>query len=174
MKIERRQIPESLLSALDVNLETGEIRWAYDLNARARKGAIAGTCKDGYRAICFEYQVWLGHRIVWAKAFGAQNVPDQIDHIDNNPSNNALINLRAATQGQNNINVPARRQYAGKACVSGRKGVTRYVKGEWTRWRARIRVGGREHSLGYFDTEDAAAAAYREAERRFYGDFAGT
>lgn len=34
------------------------------------------------------------------------------------------------------------------------------------KWRARIRVGGQVKTLGSFDSEDAAAAAYRKARQR--------
>lgn len=169
----RLRILEEVLSVLDINVETGEVRWARTINSRAIKGRIAGTSTpEGYRKLCYRYRPYLVHRLIWAKAHGVESVPQHLDHIDGDPSNNALSNLRPATQAQNNINVPARRVYAGEPCASKLKGVSRYSANGWSKWRARIRVEGREHSLGYFDTEEEAAEAYRGAAKRFYGEFA--
>lgn len=171
----RHKIPDELLESINVDFATGEIRWARTLNSKAVEGQIAGCLSQhGYRTIGYQYRQYFGHRLVWAKRYGAESMPLHLDHIDGNPQNNALSNLRPATQGQNNINTAARRAYGKKPCASRLKGVTQYRKGDWVRWRARIRLGGKEHSLGYFDTEEDAAAAYKAAARRFYGEFAGT
>ena len=42
------------------------------------------------------------------------------------------------------------------------------------RWQARITVERRQKHLGYYDTPEAAAAAYAEAARRHHGEFART
>src|SRR5262249_41749362 len=54
--------------------------------------------------------------------------------------------------------------------ASGFKGVSRHG----SRWRARIQVNGKKISLGTFASPEAAAQAYDEAAKRYYGEFAKT
>ena len=59
--------------------------------------------EDGYSSIKVDGKVYLIHRAIGV-AFGILNGTDDprdIDHIDGNPSNNSLSNLRAATRSQN-------------------------------------------------------------------------
>jgi hypothetical protein len=104
-----------------------------------------------------EYRV---HRLAWAHVYGKW--PDgHLDHADLDRSNNALDNLRPATRAQNNANRPLPRNN-----TSGFKGV-HFDKGS-RRW---IAVCGRRH-VGSFATKEEAYAAYVEAARLRYGDFA--
>jgi len=43
---------------------------------------------------------------------------------------------------------------------------------EKTKYRAKIGVGNRRFSLGYFDTPEQAHAAYLEAAKKYHGEFA--
>jgi hypothetical protein len=97
-------------------------------------------------------------------AYG-EEPPAQIDHINGIKTDDRLCNLRAADNAQNNRNRPAQGNN-----TSGFKGVSKKRR----QWRARISVNGTEHSLGTFDTPEAAAAAYREAAERLHGAFART
>jgi len=92
-----------------------------------------------------------------------------VDHIDGDPLNNRLANLRSATPLENMRN---RRANAGKA----QKGVT-YEAAHRPRsrpWRARIRVNGRYAYLGHFASDTQAAAAYDAAAMHHFGEFART
>ena len=87
-----------------------------------------------------------------------------VDHIDGNGLNNCRSNLRLAT--------PAQNQHNGRKRIdnsSGAKGVSQLRQSG--RWRAYIFVGGKQKSLGHFDTKAEAAEAYANACRQFYGDF---
>jgi hypothetical protein len=88
-----------------------------------------------------------------------------IDHINGIRNDNRWFNLREATPAQNSQNMRARDNSR-----SGFKGVT--WKASERRWRARITWNGQQHFLGYFDTAEAAAAAYSTAADRLFGDFA--
>lgn len=86
------------------------------------------------------------------------------DHINGNKLDNRKINLRVVTASQNHMN---RRK-------DGRKGLTSNLKGasyhkQSKKWRARIKVGDKQLSLGYFDTAMAAHTAYIEAAKKYYG-----
>ena len=68
-------------------------------------GSEAG-CFDsyGYRFFKFKGILYKSHRVIWCLSNGP--IPDgyQIDHRDNNPSNNRLSNLRLVTPSQNQMN----------------------------------------------------------------------
>lgn len=78
-----------------------------------------------------------------------------IDHINRNPSDNRLSNLRICTVSQNNLNRRVR-------CDSetGVKGVT-YDDCK-KKYRARIQLNGKRVSLGYFNTIAEAQAEYEK------------
>ena len=87
------------------------------------------------------------------------------DHINRNGLDNRSENLRYATVTQNNRNTPAR--HHGK---SKYKGVS-LGKTPGT-WRANIYLNRRQTSLGSFNTEDEAAAAYNAAAYAAWGEYA--
>ncbi len=100
------------------------------------------------------------HRLVFA-AFEC----DEIDHIDGDPLNNQLDNLRIVTHQQNTFN---QKKKAGT--VSKYKGVTWCKRSQ--KWLAQIGKNGRNNFLGYFTKEEDAAEAYDRASRKFFGEFA--
>lgn len=86
-----------------------------------------------------------------------------VDHIDHDGLNCQRSNMRLCTHGQNMGN---RRKSRG--CASGFKGVT----AAGVRWKAEIVVSRKRIYLGCFATEREAAAAYDDAAKREYGEFA--
>lgn len=88
-----------------------------------------------------------------------------VDHIDGDPLNNRLINLRACTVAEN-----SRNRKTILDIRSGIKGVD-YCKGKW---RVRICVDGVRHYLGSFDNIEAAQLVYDEACIKYHGKFART
>ena len=78
-----------------------------------------------------------------------------IDHINHNPSDNRLSNLRCVTQKENQRNM--------KLGIRNRTGVAgvSYQKGSW---QAQLKIGERHIHLGCFDTKQEATAARRAAE----------
>jgi hypothetical protein len=104
------------------------------------------------------------HRLV-AKAFipNPENKP-QVDHIDNNPLNNHINNLRWVTNQQNIYNT--------RICknnTSGCKGVSFDKK--CNQWYAQIKINGKEQRLGYYDNiEDAVISRYNKA-KELYGEY---
>lgn len=132
-----------------------------------RAGKIAGTSssKPGYRQLRIDKAVWPYSRILWAVAKNEWVNELQIDHIDRNPRNNQLSNLRKATQTQNNANTKIRADN-----VSGFKGVQLIPSSG--KWRARVRDKDGQRHLGCFDTPLEASKAYEHEARKLFGEFA--
>ena len=103
----------------------------------------------------------LMHRIVAERAgFGTAK---QIDHRDGNRLNNTRRNLRPATNAQNQMN---------RHVVLARSGVKGVYANTNARWQARLMVNRKILNFGTYDTIAEAAAARRNAEREYFGEFA--
>lgn len=90
-----------------------------------------------------------------------------VDHINRDPLDNRLCNLRSATKSTNGMN-----RGLNQNNTSGYKGVS--WKKRRSKWTARVRVGRREVSCGYFIDPVDAAIAYDIAALRLHGEFAWT
>lgn len=104
------------------------------------------------------------HRIIWEMVNGPIPEGMCVDHIDCDPFNNKLSNLRLATKTENNRNVRI-----SKDNTSGYKGVCKEKNGGW---RSRIVVDKREIHLGTYPTKELAAQAYAKAAVVYHGEFA--
>ena len=143
---------------------TGELRWKVD-RAQKKAGDIAGTKRpDGRRSVQIDGKLLLGYRIAWAMHYNEQP-PKYIDHINTNPGDDRIINLRAATQSENMRN---RRVKSGTS--SGTKGVS-YDK-ERGKWKAQIKLPNGAYKQERYDTKEQAERAYRRAVEEHHGDFA--
>lgn len=144
--------------------KTGIFRWRHG-HSKAAKGSIAGgRHRLGYVQICVRRNAYLAHRLAWLFHYGVW--PDlHIDHKDGDKTNNAISNLRIATRSQNGAN--QKRSIANK---SGYKGV--YWCKTKRKWRAAIWVHGKNIKLGRYKDPESAHAAYVEAAKAAFGDFA--
>jgi hypothetical protein len=88
-----------------------------------------------------------------------------VDHINCIKDDNRISNLRLATRHQNLANTRVR-----KTNKLGLKGV--YLHKAPNSYRSLIRVRGKRIDLGIFQSPEEAAAAYKKAAERYFGDFA--
>lgn len=119
----------------------------------------AGTVAcNGYLQTRAHGRTHLNHRLAWCIHYGEW--PDGIiDHIDRNPMNNRIDNLRVATRKLNKIN-----SGLNSNSTSGVKGVTAMGK----KWQAHIRDNGKRITIGTFATIEEAAAARAAAEQTIW------
>lgn len=142
---------------------SGHLYWRHGWRAGKEAGS---PTSDGYRQVRVSGALHMVHRILWALHHG-ENPADEIDHVDGDPSNNAIANLRAATHGQNMQNAALRSDNR-----SGVKGVS------WCRlsgkWKAQIHLNGGNRHLGCFASLTDAKSARIAAEKEHFGEFART
>ena len=118
----------------------------------------------GYYRVKLNGKPYYLHRLL-AEAFipNPDNKPF-VDHIDGDPLNNCLSNLRWCTHAENMRNRKKHRNN-----TSGHKGVSFHkVSGKW---RAQIKVDGEKNHLGLYDSPEEAAAAYEEAAKEAFGEY---
>ena len=89
-------------------------------------------------------------------------VPDMVDHVNGDPADNRIENLRPATAHEN------ARNSSGWGNRKFPKGV---YQGKDGRIRAAVWVNGQSKKLGTFGSIGAAHAAYREAASVLHGPF---
>jgi len=104
------------------------------------------------------------HRIIWEISYGP--IPDGmfIDHINRNPIDNRLSNLRLATQSEN-----ARNCTLYKSSTTRLKGVSFFKQS--AKWKATIGINNKHIHLGLFQTKGLAAVAYAKASIRYHGAY---
>lgn len=90
-----------------------------------------------------------------------------VDHINRDPLDNRLSNLRYATHAQNQVN-------AGLAAhnSTGYKGVSKDKRDTPNCWIAHISIGDKKRHIGVFSTAAEAAKAYDKVARELHGEFA--
>jgi hypothetical protein len=134
--------------------ETGVLRWKIKPCDKVCVGDVVDCPNSsGHLRVQYRGKKYLVHRLVWLISTG--NWPkDQLDHLDGNPGNNRLSNLREATGRQNQRNAKCHR--------AGQLRFTTYHKASG-RWMAcSPRINGKIRHLGCFDTmEEASEAAER-------------
>jgi hypothetical protein len=149
--------------------ETGELTWKvrplhhFGL-AHVWSSFNLRYANNKYRLVCIAgHGCHLStHRIIW-KMFHGTDPEFEIDHIDGNPSNNRIENLREATRSENMRNAPTR-----KRDKFGVKGAYMLPNGKFT---SAIWENERLRHLGTFATLEEAKAAYDAAAKRLHGKF---
>jgi len=139
-----------LKDVLHYNPCTGFFTWKnwanLPSNRRSKKGPKAGSLSNGYVQITINKKHYSGHRLAWLYVYGC--FPDgQIDHINQEKSDNRIDNLRDVPASVNMKN-----QKKHKTNTSGITGVSwQKSSGKWC-----AQIGSR--NLGYFACKFRAAS----------------
>lgn len=165
--------PEIVRELLVYDPKSGDLFWqiraahwfstAHQCNAwnakNANKRALTAPHVRGYlHGTIFDHKVY-AHRVAWAHFYGKW--PDrEIDHIDGNPANNSISNLRDVEKTENakNLSMPTTN-------TSGVVGVYKCKK--TGNWIANISVNNRHTHLGTFKIKSDAVARRKQAEAEF-------
>lgn len=151
---------DEVLEMLNYDPETGVFTRRL-AKGPAKVGDIAGS-KDsyGYVQIRLRSKIYLAHRLAWLVTYGYWP-ENQLDHINRDRADNRVSNLREATHAQNLQNRAVQRNNK-----SGFIGVSWYPK--YSKWMACIGINGKSKTLGYFDSPEAAGAAYAAAKAEMH------
>lgn len=78
----------------------GNLIWREDDGRKARKGKVAGhSGSKGYTSIWCSGRKYFAHRIIWEMHNGPITGGLEIDHINHNPGDNRIENLRLTNRG---------------------------------------------------------------------------
>lgn len=108
----------------------------------------------GYKTLSIKGKRYYVHRLIFLMEHGY--LPDLIDHLDGDKTNNRISNLRDSSKVSNALNI----RYCHKDNATAFLGVT-YRK-DTGKYSARFR----NENLGCFDTPEEAHAVYVKAKSR--------
>lgn len=144
-----------------LNHFSSEKRWK-SWNTRYSGKVTGWKCGAGYMTVNMKGSPLGVHRVAWSIYYG--NSPETIDHINLDPSDNRITNLRECTKSENQHN-----RNKNKNNTSGFKNVCWHKQRR--KWRAYIVKDWKQKSLGLFDSPELAYAAYCAAAPGFHNGF---
>lgn len=177
---------EQVRELLRYDPETGQFRRRYnagDGKHVGRTGEIVGTIAkaSSKRNAClvislgttsprrlaaggFRKRAYKAHQLAWLITYGWWPL-SEVDHINCDPTDNRLANLRLATTAESACNKLPRSDNK-----SGVKGVSWSKRSQ--KWLVHIGVNGKVLHLGLYETFEEAKAVRNEAARHMHGTFA--
>lgn len=161
--VEPNMTQDELKSRLFYNPETGEFTWLNNPLAPLRwnnryPGKKAGALMTiGYILIRINKKPFLAHRLAFLYFYGF--MPEEVDHVDGNRSNNKISNLRAANRSINMKNLC--RNTANKSGTTG----VRWDDGR-KKWAAYIQVNGKSVAPKRFKTRKEAEEYRKQLEQQ--------
>lgn len=121
-------------------------------------------CKNsaGYYMVWVNGKMKLWHRIVYQHFNGEIPEDFDIDHKNNEPSDNRIDNLQLLSHKQN---VRCSKKHADN--TSGYAGIHWHKAAK--KWHAKISINGKVKYLGLFDDKEVAYQAYLAAKIQYHG-----
>ena len=144
------EIPSKYIIAYDD--EEGLIVWNIELDREIKQ--FIDT--NGYKYLNIRLGRGKRKKLLVHRLTGLFFIPngknlEMVDHIDGNPLNNKIENLRWVSTSENNHNRKAAKGY--------------YWHKRKKKWVAQINIDGKTKHLGYFDKESDARTAYESASQ---------
>jgi hypothetical protein len=171
---------DTLRQLMEYNPGTGELRWkprtpdmfrpgrtSSEANCAAWNRRYAGQLLgNGVKRhqVKVEGRQHIVHRLAWLLHYGTWPI-NELDHINGDPSDNRIVNLREATKAQNGWN----RGPMAKNKL-GVKGISYVAKHKF--YIAQMTVNSKKIYIGSFKSLDEAKAAYEKASKLYHGEFA--
>lgn len=150
---------------LDYDPDTGKFVWLKKrtMNSTANVGDEAGSIdENGYRRLMFDGKKIRAHRLAFL--FMGMAMPEQVDHINGDRSDNRWSNLRPSSAQVNPKNACRRKD--SRTAVTG---VT--FSKQHGKWKVRVNRAGVTEYLGLFSNLlDAAAARISKQNSYEYSD----
>lgn len=141
----------------------GVLIWRVRASQRTKIGDRAGWVgNNGRISVEYKGESHLAHRVIWEMHHGDIPHGMVIDHINHNPQDNRLENLRMVSIAEN-----ARNRKTPVNNTSGFQGVSwNKFRGKWC---AKISVNGKKKHIGLFDDiSDAILARKKTNEEHGY------
>lgn len=146
-----------LTTLFDYNPETGAVI------RRSNRKVVGSDCTNGYKNVYVDGKKYYVHRLIWVLIYGELDQSKDIDHINGIRDDNRLENLRIATRSENMQN---ERKARLSNLSTGELGISKLNNS--SKYRAKIRINGKQKHIGYFETLEDAKAAYVMAKREFH------
>ena len=152
---------ECELNGRKIKYEDGKL-WAWrELKTKPSDWVEMKGCvhkSTGYRVVKINYKTYLYHRVVYFLHnndwdIHNSSMDNMIDHIDRNPLNNSIENLRVVTNQENQWN---------------KKDAKGYYLDKWGKYHAQIYVNCKKKHIGYFVSEEDAHNAYLLAKKKYH------
>lgn len=158
---------ERLREVLEYKPETGEFIRRTKTGKKGNVGSAVGwKIADGRWMISVDGIKMRRSVAAWLYVNGA--IPkNDIDHVNRDPSDDRLQNLREATRQQNMANKTIHKN---NSC--GFKGV--HLHKQTGKWRATVRFNRKNKHIGLFSTKEEAHQAYVEEASRLFGEFSSS
>ena len=135
------------------------IIYCSDTGLFTKNGKVAGTLDNRRIRIGVDGAIYRAHRLAWLYIYGVWPSGD-IDHIDGNPQNNSINNLRDVSRS---VNMQNQR----KARLDNKTGFLGVSK-RGNRFSAAITTSSGSQWLGTFSNPEIAHSAYVNAKRKLH------
>ena len=141
----------------------GHLYWKVNRGPKKKGEPVSCKTDKGYFRVGLFGKTYRVHRLIYLLHHGY--LPNELDHIDGNRSNNRIENLREATKSQNQYNKGIQ------------KNNTSGVKGVWfdkvaKKWSTQLFVKGKKFYFGYFDSLEEAKKVIETARNNLHKEFA--